>query len=216
MKFFFFIIFLTTVIVIGAVFLGEHRERRESQARPDKASIIFRGKPLGGEVTVLVYTLPTTVTTKPDESSSDIAAKVAHAMNINTTLQAHLYKAQLNGNRLTVLNIREHNLALCTTDPGLQVPSPPKNFRCMVEPGKNVVHFSWEKSGRDYNRIHITEKGFPIGSNLNGASTQFMFDPSLQGYSFIPGWNSFRILGVREGTPSCYAWCEVFIEEMSM
>ena len=95
---------------------------------------------------------------------------------------------------------------------GINIPEKPIDVVCCVEPNEHLVVFRWKNPDGGYDRIHIVERGIPVAEALPGTSTCFKYDYLSPHGHVYDGKHIYRIVGVKRGTPSVPAICELFLK----
>jgi len=170
------------------------------------------GHPSGGQLEVFVFNTTVQIRTAPDDQMNQVTMKVADAINRNTSLQKQAVKAKVGDSKVILTNIQEYDVWIRSTDEGINIPEKPLDLVCSVEPDDQLVVFRWNNPDGGYDRVHIVGGGIPIAEGLPGSANSFEYDYS-DGFGYVyPGKHVYRVVGVKRGTPSCPAFCEIVLK----
>lgn len=175
-------------------------------------NVLLDGSPLGGELEVFVFNTTVRIETSPDDSINKVAEKIVDSINANVSLHKQAIKGEADGSKLILTNVLEYDLWICSTDKGIKIPKKPMDLVCGVKSDDHFLVFNWKNPGGRYDRIHIVESGIPLVEGLPGTSTSFRYDYLNPHGHVYDGKHIYRVVGVRGGTPSCPAMCEVFLK----
>ena len=161
------------------------------------ASLVLQGAPHGGEIRVWVKGRDLKIRSAPDDSTQQLARKIAAAINADTELHTYGISAQARDNEVAVA-VNQYWLFLCTTDTGLSVPPAPQNFHARRRDG-DLVDLTWRVPKGGYDSVHVLRGTMPIGDDMAGSATSFA------DFLNADDTQTYYVFGVKDRMPSCGA-----------
>jgi len=161
------------------------------------ASIVLRGKPRGGEITVWVKGRELKVSSARPDSIPRLAEKLATAINSDSELRTYGVSARAAEAEVEV-TVSEYWLFLCSTDRGLALPPTPSQLRATTRAG-HLVDLTWQVPKGGYDSVHVLRGTLPVGDEMAGTATQFT------DYLSTEDSYTYYVFGIKDKTPSCAA-----------
>ena len=176
---------------------GNASQGRSVEKPARGAFILLQGKPRGGEIRVWVKGTDLKVASAPNDSTEQLAHKIAETINAAPDLHTYGISARATGNEVAVA-LSEYWLFLCTSDTGLNVPPTPRNLRAKKRDG-NLVDLTWQVQKEAYDSVHVLRGTLPIGDDMSGSATNF------SDYLTSEDTQTYYVFGVKGRMPSCAA-----------
>lgn len=161
------------------------------------ASLVLQGAPRGGEIRVWVKGRDLRVTSATNDSTQQLAQKIAEAINADPELHTYGISARASNNEVAVA-VSPYWLFLCTTDSGISVPLAPQNFRARRHDG-NLVDLTWQVPKGGYDSVHVLRGTLPVGDDMDGSATSF------SDFLNADDKQTYYVFGVKGRMPSCAA-----------